>query len=81
MGKPYLIGIAGGTASGKSTFCEKLEKELNKVKTKVFHMDEYFKPESQRPYTKAFVTEKRYIDDNHPQTMDLDKLKNDVKNH
>ncbi|MDR1025198.1 MAG: AAA family ATPase [Treponema sp.] len=79
MEKPFLIGIAGGTASGKSTFCEKLEKELNKLKLKVFHMDEYFKPESQRPYTKAFVTKGKYIDDNHPLTMDLKKLTTDVK--
>jgi uridine kinase len=78
--KPFLIGIAGGTASGKSTFCERLEKGLNKLKVKVFHMDEYFKPESQRPYTKAFITRESYIDDNHPLTMDLNKLTMDVKN-
>jgi uridine kinase len=79
MKKPYLIGIAGGTASGKSTFCEKLAAELNKLKIKVFHMDEYFRPESQRPYTKAFITGKKYVDDNHPLTMDLGRLKNDVQ--
>jgi uridine kinase len=77
--KPFLIGIAGGTASGKSTFCERLEKGLNKLKVKVLHMDEYFKPESQRPYTKAFITGENYIDDNHPLTMDLNKLTMDVK--
>jgi uridine kinase len=79
MEKSYLIGVAGGTASGKSAFCEKLEKELDKLEIKVFHIDEYFKPESQRPYTKAFITRKKYIDDNHPLTMDLDKLKNDIR--
>jgi Ni2+-binding GTPase involved in maturation of urease and hydrogenase len=26
--KPYVIGIAGGTASGKSTLCERLIREL-----------------------------------------------------
>jgi uridine kinase len=77
--KPYLIGISGGSASGKSTLCGKLAAELSEMKTKVFVMDEYFKPELQRPCTKAFVTEKEYIDDNHPLTVDLQKLENDVK--
>jgi uridine kinase len=79
MNKSYLIGIAGGTASGKSTFCEKLETELNRLNIKVFHMDEYFKPESERPYSKAFITGEKYIDDNHPLTMYLDKLKDNIK--
>ena len=80
MIKPYLVGIAGGTASGKTTFCEKLKTELNGLNIKLFHMDEYFKPESERPYSKAFVTGKKYIDDNHPLTMDLRKLTVDIKN-
>jgi uridine kinase len=79
MGKPFLIGIAGGSASGKSTFCDKLEKELRTLKTTVFHMDDYFKPESERPCTKAFITGEKYIDDNHPLTIDLEKLIIDVK--
>ncbi|WP_139241113.1 hypothetical protein [Anaerocolumna jejuensis] len=29
MKKPYIIGIAGGSASGKSTLSDKLEKQLN----------------------------------------------------
>jgi uridine kinase len=74
-----VIGIAGGTASGKSTLCERLMAELNSLKVKVFHMDDYFRPEHQRPYVKAFVTGKKYIDDNHPLTMDLGKLKTDVE--
>ncbi|CUP61189.1 uridine/cytidine kinase [Clostridium baratii] len=42
MKKPYFIGIAGGSASGKSTFCTILENELLDLNIKAFHMDDYF---------------------------------------
>ena len=74
----FIIGIAGGTASGKSNFCDNLEKSLNELKIKIFHMDSYFKPEDERPLSESFVSGKKYIDDNHPFTMDLNKLKNDI---
>jgi len=79
MKKPFVIGIAGGTASGKSTLCDKLEKELKDYKLFVIHMDGYFKHEKDRPHTKAFVSQKEYIDDNHPETMDLNKLNADLE--
>ncbi len=79
MKKPYIIGIAGGSASGKSTLCDKLEKELNQYSLKIFHMDSYFKPEKERPFVAAPVTKKMYVDDNHPETMYLEQLFLDLK--
>jgi len=79
MNKPYLVGIAGGSASGKSTFCEKLEKSLGMPNIKSLHMDRYFKPKNERPFVKAFVTGIKYTDDNHPLTVDHDKLMADLK--
>jgi uridine kinase len=81
MKRAYIVGIAGGTASGKSTFCEKLEKLLreSELSLNVLHMDNYFRPESERPFTEAFVSGKKYIDDNHPLTMDLNALKSDIR--
>lgn len=79
MCKPYIVGIAGGSASGKSTFSGSLEQSLSEYKTKVIHMDDYFKSEEQRPYSKAHVTGKMYIDDNHPETIDLRQLRSDLK--
>ena len=78
MGKTYVVGIAGGSASGKSTFCEALEKSLDGYKVLTFHMDEYFKPEELRPHVKAPITGKIYMDDNHPETADLPKLRKDL---
>jgi uridine kinase len=74
--KMLTAGIAGGSASGKSTLCEKLERELSGYKIAVIHMDSYFK--SGRTPKKAFVTGREYLDDNHPESLDLRKLENDM---
>jgi len=78
MAKPYVVGIAGGSASGKSTLCKRLENALAGRKLITFHMDHYFKPTNERPYAEAPITKIKYIDDNHPTTMDLAQLKQDL---
>lgn len=78
MKKPYVVGIAGGSASGKSTFSKNLEEALRSKKLKVFHMDDYFKPKAERPYEGAPITGKYYVDDNHPDTVNLLSLRNDI---
>ena len=78
MKKPFLVGIGGGSASGKSTFCNVLEESLSSIKLKVIHMDDYFKPEEKRPYIESPINNKMYIDDNHPETIFLSQLKNDM---
>lgn len=78
MKEPFLVGIAGGSASGKSTFCKTLEEALSGFKLKVIHIDDYFKPEENRPYVEAPINGKKYIDDNHPDTVNLLQLKKDM---
>jgi uridine kinase len=78
MKKPFIIGIAGGSASGKSTFAAALETALGELPLLAMHMDSYFKPADQRPFSVAPITGKTYIDDNHPLTMDLPKLAADL---
>lgn len=79
MSRPMIVGIAGGTASGKSTFSDRLERELADLRMKVFHMDSYFKEKERRPYIAAPVTGVVYEDHNHPDTVDLVKLEADVE--
>ena len=79
MRKIFLIGIAGGSASGKSTFSENLRKSLTDMKVVILHMDSYFKAEKERPVDIAPITRKEYMDDNHPLTVDLSKLKQDME--
>lgn len=78
MTKPYVVGIAGGTASGKTTFTEKLAGQLAHRKLKVYHIDEYFKPREERPQAVAHVTGITYTDDNHPETINLPLLRQDL---
>lgn len=38
----YIIGIAGGSGSGKTTFAKKVMKSLNKPDSVLLHMDSYY---------------------------------------
>ena len=78
MPKPYVIGIAGGSASGKSTLSDKIEKALAGHKITVFHMDDYFKSAKERGVVPAPITKINYLDDNHPTSFDLPRLGQDL---
>lgn len=40
----FLIGIAGGSGSGKTTFAKKVMKGLNSCESQILHMDSYYLP-------------------------------------
>lgn len=40
----FLIGIAGGSGSGKTTFAKKVMKGLNSSESQILHMDSYYLP-------------------------------------
>lgn len=67
----YVIGIAGGTASGKSTLCEKLEKRLSHLRVKSIHMDTFFKWGA-LPKAVSHLSGKTYDDYNCPDTVNWD---------
>ncbi|MCL2527873.1 MAG: deoxynucleoside kinase [Defluviitaleaceae bacterium] len=72
----YVIGISGGTCSGKSTITDMLEETLhNKYKVAVLRMDDYY--EWAKMQTIAPITRISYPEHNHPSAVDMDKLNND----
>ncbi len=74
--KPYIVGITGGTCSGKTTLVGKLEEALkDNFTVSVLHMDKYFKKPS--PTTIAPITGIEYVEHNHPDTLDLDAMYED----
>ena len=81
MKKTFVVGIAGGSASGKSTFSDTLEKSLDKLNVFVMHMDSYFKPVNARslPYVEAPISGIMYADDNDPLNIDLPKFAVDLE--
>ncbi len=71
-----VIGIAGGSGSGKSTFCSNLAEALSQLNVKTIEMDDYFKkvkPKVDAPYNKA-----QYDDYDHPNSVEIDKLNVDL---
>lgn len=69
----YIIGIAGGTASGKSTLCEKLEKQLSHLRVMSIHMDTFFKWDA-LPQAVSHLSGKTYDDYNCPDTVKWDEF-------
>lgn len=74
--RPYVVGIAGGTASGKSTLSRRLVEALNGLRVELLPMDRYFlsiKPKVVAPFSGAV-----YDDFNQPASFDLDRLVHDL---
>ena len=80
MGRTFIVGISGASASGKSTISEHLKQLLeNDYKVQLIHMDEYYKEETYRPKIYGISDGVEYIDDNHPMALDLDQCYMDVQ--
>ncbi|GMQ63568.1 uridine kinase family protein [Vallitalea maricola] len=72
--KQLVVGIAGGSGSGKSTICSYFENALDDLNVKSIHMDDYYKtnkPDVISPFTGVV-----YADFNHPDSFDFDRLLN-----
>lgn len=73
MQKPYIIGICGGTGSGKTTFINNLKLNLKNHKVCYVSLDDYYKPrEEQKVDAKG---EKNF---DLPESFRRDKLLNDL---
>lgn len=72
-----MVGVAGGSASGKSTLCNMLKENLSDKKVILIHMDSYFKKDL--PVYVSPVTGKSYPDHNHPLCFDTDRMIDDIK--
>ncbi len=67
--KPLLIGIAGGSGSGKSTVARKLADALRRASVVFLDMDAYY-----RNLTHLSLEERRLVNWDHPDAFDLDLL-------
>ena len=76
--KPCIIGISGGTCSGKSTLSDSLKKILDKKYTvSLLNMDNYYQWSLLK--TIAPITRVEYPEHNHPDAVDKDKLYKDFE--
>jgi len=67
--KPLIIGIAGGTGSGKSTVARKVAEALQDASVAFIEMDAYY-----RNFAHLSMDERRQINWDHPGTFDVDLL-------
>ena len=67
--KPLVIGIAGGSGSGKSTVARKLADALRQASVVFLDMDAYY-----RNLTHLSLEERRLVNWDHPDAFDLDLL-------
>lgn len=74
--RPYVVGIGGGTASGKSTLARRLTEALSDLSVLVIGMDKYFKAE--KPVHRAPLSGREWPDFNSPDSFHLDKLIDDL---
>ncbi len=70
----YLIGIAGGSASGKTTFIRELHRQFNDQEICVISQDHYYKPLSEQ-----VADENGEINFDDPNGIDFGRLKRDIR--
>lgn len=71
MEKIFLIGIAGGSGSGKTTFARKVMKGISHLDSTLLHMDSYYLPT--QPKTNYTSSGKANYD--HPNAFDWELLR------
>lgn len=70
---PFIIGIAGGTGSGKSTFTNRL-KHIFKDQVTVLYYDNYYRAHDELPFE-----ERKKINYDHPDAFETDLLLEHLK--
>jgi uridine kinase len=64
--KPFVVGIAGGTGSGKSTVARRVAEALRACSVAFIDMDAYY-----RNFTHLSIEERRHINWDHPDSLDI----------
>jgi uridine kinase len=75
----FVIGIGGGSASGKSSIAEALSKKLSPLQVTVMNQDRYFHGSARLPAHANRAGTRSWPDHNHPESFDFDSLRRDVR--
>ena len=67
--KPFVIGVAGGSGSGKSTVARRVTEALHAATAAFIDMDGYYNDYSHLPFE-----ERRHINWDHPDAFDIELL-------
>ena len=69
MSAPLVVGIAGGTASGKTTVARKIHEALSSCRVALIDQDAYY-----RDLSDLSLEERREVNFDHPDAFDLELL-------
>lgn len=73
MKKPYLVGVTGGSASGKTSLLREIGNIFGKNEVCILSQDNYYKPASAQ-----ITDENGHINYDLPECIDLDAFKEDM---
>lgn len=73
MNSPYIIGITGGSGSGKTRFLNSLLSEFTKNEVCLISQDNYYKDRDKQP-----VDDKGIKNFDLPESIDFEEYKNDI---
>jgi len=74
VNKPYIIGITGGSGSGKTTFLKEIMKGFSKKQICVISQDDYYRPREEQE-----LDSKGIKNFDRPNSIDSDRLVADLK--
>lgn len=74
MKRPLIIGITGGSGSGKSTVAKNIIKEIPKINVAIINQDSYYKP-----HDDLSMEERAKLNYDHPLSFDNDLLEHHLQ--
>ena len=77
--RPFVIGIGGGSASGKSMVAEQLAAGLAPRRVRVVNQDHYYRKGGDLPQHQAPDGGRAWPDHNHPGSFDFARLRDDLR--
>jgi uridine kinase len=75
----FVIGMGGGSASGKSTLAAQLQQRLEPLRVQVINLDRYFHESSRLPKHASPDGAREWPDHNQPGSFDFDRLRTDLR--
>jgi uridine kinase len=77
--RPFVIGIGGGSAAGKSVAAEQLAAGLAPLRVRVLNQDRYYRKGEELPQHQAPDGGRAWPDHNHPGSFDFARLREDLR--
>ncbi|MGH1493595.1 MAG: hypothetical protein ACRBK7_30055 [Acidimicrobiales bacterium] len=74
IGGPMIVGIGGGSGSGKSSYADLLQDALRPLRTEVINLDRFFKPPAEMPSYYSTPHGENRPNFNHPESFRREEM-------